>query len=261
MVSDQVSKNLSKERFGKFADGYVGSQSHAKGYDLDRLVEIANPQPDWLVLDIATGGGHTALKFSPHVSKVIATDLTPKMLTAAKKFIRDQGVTNIDFEPADAEDLSFGDGTFDLVTCRIAPHHFPDCARFISESSRVLKLGGLLLIQDHLLPEDAAAARYVDDFERLRDPSHHRAFSQTEWENMASQAGLQIEHTEEIIKRHPFFSWAERQGCAAETIEQLKHMLIDAPPKAAEWLQAIDVNTPDASFINHHILLAGRKPL
>ena len=142
MGSDQASKNLSKERFGKFAHGYVGSQSHAKGYDLDRLVEIANPEPDWLALDIATGGGHTALKFAPYVSKVIATDLTPKMLMAAEKFIRDQGVMNIDFEPADAEKLSFDDGTFDLVTCRIAPHHFPDCARFISEGSRVLKSGG-----------------------------------------------------------------------------------------------------------------------
>ena len=119
----------------------------------------------------------------------------------------------------------------------------------------------MLLVQDHLLPEDAAAAQYVDSFERLRDPSHHRAFSQTGWENMVSLAGLQIEHTEEIIKRHPFISWAERQGCTAETIEQLNCMLIDAPPKAAEWLQAIDVNTPDASFVNHHILLAGRKPL
>ena len=80
MISDQDSKSLSQERFGKFAEDYVTSQSHASGYDLDRLVEIANPQADWLMLDIATGGGHTALKFAPHVRQVIATDITPKML-------------------------------------------------------------------------------------------------------------------------------------------------------------------------------------
>ena len=149
-------KSLSQKRFGQFAEGYVTSQSHAKGYDLDRLVEIANPQTDWLVLDIATGGGHTALKFAPYVRQVIATDITPRMLSAAEKFICDKGVTNVAFEPADAEDLPFEDPVFDLVTCRIAPHHFPDCARFVQEGSRVLKPGGQLLVQDHLLPEHQA---------------------------------------------------------------------------------------------------------
>jgi hypothetical protein len=36
MKSDQESKSLSQKRFGKFAEDYVTSQSHARGYDLDR---------------------------------------------------------------------------------------------------------------------------------------------------------------------------------------------------------------------------------
>ncbi|MCJ7829814.1 MAG: hypothetical protein MUP74_00360 [Desulfobacterales bacterium] len=55
-----------------------------------------------------------------------------------------------------------------------------DCRRFVKESVRVLKTPGLLLVQDHVLPEDPAVARYVDRFERLRDPSHNRAFSQND---------------------------------------------------------------------------------
>jgi ubiquinone/menaquinone biosynthesis C-methylase UbiE len=252
-------KSRSQERFGQFAGNYVTSQSHAKGYDLDRLVEVANPQADWLVLDIATGGGHTALKFAPRVRKVIATDLTPKMLVAAEKFIRDQGVTSVVFEPADAEALPFGDDTFELVTCRIAPHHFPDCARFIREGSRVLKPGGLLLVQDHLLPKDQAAAQYIDAFERLRDPSHNRAFSESEWLAMFVQAGLRVEHTEEIIKRHRLVSWAARQGCSKDTVEQLTRAITEAPSIAADWLQAEDPGSSQCSFVNHHILIAGRK--
>jgi ubiquinone/menaquinone biosynthesis C-methylase UbiE len=258
-MPDQESKSLSQERFGQFAEGYVNSQSHAKGYDLDRLVEIITPLADWLVLDVATGGGHTALKFAPHVRKVVATDLTPKMLSAAEKFIREQGVTNIAFEPADAEELPFADGTFDLVTCRIAPHHFPNCAQFIKEGERVLKSGGLLLVQDHVLPEEEAAARYVDNFERLRDPSHNRAFSHAEWIAMFTQTGLQVRHTEEIIKRHHLIPWAERQGCSSEIIEQLKIMLTEALPGADTWLQVEAINTSKASFVNHHILIAGTK--
>jgi ubiquinone/menaquinone biosynthesis C-methylase UbiE len=260
MKPDQETKSLSQERFGQFADGYVTSQSHAKGYDLDRLVEIAKPQSDWLVLDVATGGGHTALTFASHVQKVIATDLTPKMLFAAEKFVREQGVTNVAFEPADAEELPFENGTFDLVTCRIAPHHFQNCAHFIQEGTRVLKSRGLLLVQDHVLPEDEATARYVDKFERLRDPSHYRAFNHTEWRMMFKQAGLQVTHTEEIVKRHQLIPWAERQGCSPEIIEQLRQMLAEASLEVAKWLQVEARGTLETSFVNHHILIAGRHP-
>ncbi len=261
MMSEKESKALSQERFAQFADGYVTSQSHAKGYDLDRLVEIARPEADWLVLDIATGGGHTALKFAPIVKNVVATDLTPKMLSAAEIFIIEQGVNNIEFRLADGENLPFVEPIFDLVTCRIAPHHFPDCARFIREGSRVLKPGGMLLVQDHVLPEDETAARYVDSFERLRDPSHHRAFSHTEWVGMFEQAGFRVKHTEEILKRHQLIPWAERQGCSLEIFEQLGRMLDEAPPLVVEWLQVEKLGTPDASFVNHHILIAGCKKI
>jgi ubiquinone/menaquinone biosynthesis C-methylase UbiE len=261
MKPDQKQKNSSQDRFARFADGYVSSQSHAKGSDLDLLIEIANPQADWLVLDIATGGGHTALKFAPYVQQVIATDITSQMLAAAKKFIHEQGVTNISFKPADAQDLPFDADIFDLVTCRIAPHHFPDCAGFIQEASRVLKAGGMLLVQDHMLPEDEAASRYIDDFERLRDPSHNRAFNGKEWVGMFEMAGLQVNHTQEITKRHQLQPWAERQGCSPQVIAQLIHRLNEASPKAAAWLQVQEPGLQTASFVNHHILIAGIKPV
>jgi ubiquinone/menaquinone biosynthesis C-methylase UbiE len=260
MTEPSDSKSKSKARYSQFAQGYVTSQTHVKGDDLERLVAVAQPQADWEVLDVATGGGHTALKFAPHVRHVWATDLTPKMLQAAEEHLRGKGIKNVDFKLADAEDLPFVDNTFDLVTCRIAPHHFPNCARFVREGVRVLKPSGLLLVQDHFLPEDEGAARYMDDFERLRDPSHNRAFTRGEWMVMFSAAGLQVEHNEEIIKRHQLFPWAERQGNSPETIAQLENLLKDASSAAAAWMKAENVGTLDASFVNHHILIAGRKP-
>lgn len=259
MKPDQEAKSLSQKRFGQFAGQYVTSQSHAQGADLDRLVEIANPQADWLVLDVATGGGHTALKFAPCVREVIASDLTPEMLAAAENFIRDKGCSNVIFGLAAAENLPFIADHFDLVTCRIAPHHFSDCAGFIREGARLLKPGGLLLVQDHLLPADPAAARFIDDFERLRDPSHHRAFSYPEWVGMFAQAGLHVTHTEEILKRHLLLPWVERQGCSPETLAQLRAMLRNSPPAAAAWLAAENLDTPKASFANHHLLISGRR--
>jgi ubiquinone/menaquinone biosynthesis C-methylase UbiE len=253
------SKEKSQQRFGEFADGYITSQTHAKGYDLDRLIAIAQPQPDWIGLDVATGGGHTALKFAPYVKKVVATDITPRMLALAADFIISQGVTNVEFKPTDAENLPFEAEMFNLVTCRIAPHHFPDCQQFIHESWRVLKPGGILLIQDHVLPNDEAAARYVDDFERRRDPSHNRAFSLLEWTAMFAAARFTIEQTEEVIKRHQFIPWAERQGSSPEIIAELQQNLAAAPPLAATWLQAENIMGNDASFVNHHVIIRGKK--
>jgi len=258
MTADD-SRSLSRERFGQLAQAYVTSKTHARGWELDRLVEIAQPQADWIVLDVATGGGHTALKFAPFVARVIAMDISPPMLEAAQAFVTERGAENVTFEPADAENLPFEDGMFDLVTCRIAPHHFPDCSRFVQEGARVLKTGGLLLVQDHVRPEDEQMARYVEAFEKLRDPSHNRACSKTEWLEMFQAAGLTVEHTEQIIKRHEFLPWAQRQGCTSEVIERLVSMVQQAPEAVISWMQPRDFGWPDATFADHHIIIAGRK--
>lgn len=258
-MSQQDSKSLSEQRYTEFAEGYVKSETHAKGADLDRLIAIAQPQSDWVVLDVATGGGHTALKFAPHVARVVASDLTPRMLEKAAAFITEQGASNVTFKQADAENLPFDDAMFDLVTCRIAPHHFPDCQKFVTESARVLKSGGLLMVQDHVLPDDEAAAKHVDDFEKLRDPSHNFAFTQAGWVGMFENAGLTVTHTEHLTKQHHFVDWAERQGCTPGTIGKLVQMLEAAPPIAAAWMQADHIGTPEATFVNHHLIIAGRK--
>ena len=252
------SKTLSRQRYTEHAQAYVTSRVHAKGAELARLIELAGPEADWVVLDVATGGGHTALAFAPHVARVVATDITPRMLEKAAAHVAARGATNVAFRPADAEDLPFEDGAFDLVTCRIAPHHFPDCARFVREGARVLRAGGLLLVQDHVLP-DEVAAREVDAFERLRDPSHNRAFNAGEWRSMFEAAGLAVEHAEQIVKRHAFLDWAQRQGCTAEVIAQLTKMMQKAPATAREWMRPQDWSTPEATFANRHIIIAGRK--
>jgi ubiquinone/menaquinone biosynthesis C-methylase UbiE len=98
MTDSTDSESLSQQRYSEFAQGYVTSPVHARGEELDRLVEITQPQPDWIVLDVATGGGHTALKFAPYVAQVIATDLTPNMLEAAEAHITGKGVENVEFK-------------------------------------------------------------------------------------------------------------------------------------------------------------------
>ncbi len=249
-----------RARYSRFAAAYVTSVTHATGTDLEHLVRMAQPQPHWCVLDIATGGGHTALTFAPHVAHVVASDLTPAMLEQAEAHIRSRGVTNVSYREAAATDLPFADTAFDLVTCRIAAHHFPDAQGFLHEGVRVLRPGGLLLLQDQILPAHRPAAVWIDDFERRRDPSHNRAYSETVWRQMFNRAGLRVEGSATVAKRHNLRDWARRQGNDDAAISRLEDLLRDAPAPAALWADAQDIGSPDCTFKICQIQLAGRVP-
>ena len=256
--SDDVKAHV-RERFSQFAQGYVLSETHSQGADLDRVLEVAAPQADWLACDIATGGGHTALKIAPHVRRMISTDFALPMLASAREFILSKGAANVDFVPADAEAMPFADNVFDLVTCRIAPHHFPNVFHFVQEASRILKPGGRFVVQDHMLPEDKKAAVYLEAFERLRDPSHNRALSESEWSSDFLASGLTVEYTEKLERQAKLVNWAERQGCSPEVIEHLQILLVQAPDAVAEYIQPHAAGTPDAEFNHVHILISGIK--
>ncbi len=252
------SKEMSKKRFGRFADRYKLSETHARGFDLDLLLEIAEPQPHWSVLDVATGGGHTAVRFAPHVASVIASDLTPEMLEAAQRLATENALLNVGCRLADAERLPFDNGNFDLVTCRIAPHHFPNIGRFVWEAARVLRPGGYLLVQDHVLPDDTDTADFVDSFEKIRDPSHHRALNLASWRSAFSAAGLTLQCAVQIVKRHLFYDWASRQDNDKATVDRLLGLLKAAPIPARDWMRPAELGTPKASFVNHHVILMGQ---
>ena len=113
------------------------------------------PQPDWQVLDVATGAGHTALAFAPLVERVVASDITDEMLAQAAKLAAARGLTNVETAHAEAGELPFADASFDLVTCRLAAHHFPDPAAFVAAAWRVLKPGGTFALVDNVGPDAA----------------------------------------------------------------------------------------------------------
>lgn len=260
MDNSDRSKQLSQDRFGRFAQGYVTSQTHASLNELDLLATLANAKPHWKMLDVATGGGHTSLHFARQVSQVIAVDLTEAMLIAARKYHASREAKNIAYASADAEKLPFPSGTFDLVTCRIAAHHFPDVASFVGEGARVLRKGGRLVFQDQVVPDDEDAGNFVNDFERTRDPSHHFAYDRQTWLAFFEKAGLKVSGDQIIAKQHNFLNWAQMQNCSPETITELVEMVLHSPAIAFEWLQPENFSDLSAAtFRNQHIIMRATK--
>jgi SAM-dependent methyltransferase len=265
-----MTKSLVQQQFGAHAGAYATSAVHAKGASLGRLVELVQPEPHWQALDIATGAGHTAAAFAPHVARVIASDVTDEMLAEARKLAAAKGFANMETASADAEALPFEDGRFDLVTCRIAPHHFPDIPTFVGQVWRVLKPGGTFALVDNIAPDaestpgfsgtdlrDAAVA--YNAFETIRDPSHSRCLGMAEWSEIITDTGLDLAHKERLGKDMEFQPWAERLGADAITIARLRAMLSDGPPALQAFLRPRLVDGI-LWFTLDEAILIGRKP-
>jgi ubiquinone/menaquinone biosynthesis C-methylase UbiE len=135
---------------------------------------------------------------------------------------------------AKAEALSFDDASFDLVTCRIAPHHFDSIPAFLGEVHRVLKANGVFAVVDNVVPE-GSVGDYVNAFERFRDPSHLRAWTMEEWRIALKAAGFAISHEENIYKQMEFKSWANRHDATMQAL--LRSMLAQLTPEVKATLE------------------------
>lgn len=249
-------KQSVREQFGANAEHYVDSKPHAKGVSLQRLSQLIAPQADWRVLDIATAAGHTAFIFASQVQHVIASDITPEMLPLAQQGAKERGLSNITTDIADAEALPYEDMSFDLVTCRIAPHHFPNVDQFVQEVARVLRVGGLFALVDNIVPADSGGV-FINAFEKKRDPSHYRALSLAEWVMLFEDTGLTVTHHETLEKQMAFASWAKRHN--ETTQQELKQLLFaEAPPSAQVFLHPEEVDGQIYFYLQEGIVI-GQK--
>lgn len=155
------------------------------------MLDLAQPTPDQLALDVATGTGNTAFALAPHVRTVIGLDLTTEMLAEARRITAERSVTNAEWVLGDAARLPFRDGAFNLYTVRAAPHHFPDVDAFLAEALRVLKPRSAMVIVDCAPP--AAARDVLHEVEVRRDPSHVRSLTVDEWVGRLERAGFEVE--------------------------------------------------------------------
>ncbi|PAE16293.1 SAM-dependent methyltransferase [Virgibacillus sp. 7505] len=228
-------KKLVMEQFSKNAKEYVQSVSHAKGKDLEIILDMLQPSKSWEALDIATGGGHLTKLLSPYVRQIYTTDLTPMMLREARTFL-DTEYRNIAYVVADAENLPFMDGQFDLVGCRIAAHHFPDKSLFLKEVSRVLKPGGVFLLVDNIVPDDKGIATYINTIEKMRDKSHVSCLSAGEWEEYAAEAGMNISQEVTRKKVFDFPVWVSRTTESQQQVNEVIQYIKTGTKEQREYI-------------------------
>jgi SAM-dependent methyltransferase len=200
------------------AEAYRQSDAHRGGDDLDQLVEWARGART--ALDVATGGGHVARR------------------------LREEGIQVVTCDPAagmhpdvicTAEDLPFADGSFDVVACRTAPHHFEDVAASVREMARVA--ADRVLIVDTLNMGDD-----VERAEVLRDPSHVRNYTEAEWTALVEQAGLRLVETRTFEHTFDLDGWLRRTGCEGEEAAEVVALLGDRVSDGRLTLAKLAIN-------------------
>jgi ubiquinone/menaquinone biosynthesis C-methylase UbiE len=113
------------------------------------LRTAAHWEPGAHILDVACGAGYPALTAATSVrpgGRVVATDISPRMIAVASRHAHSRGLDNIDFVEMDAEHLQLEDNSFDAVTNAYGLMFSPDTHGALHEAHRVLKPGGRLAL-------------------------------------------------------------------------------------------------------------------
>jgi SAM-dependent methyltransferase len=185
------------------AQGYVESDAHREGEDHDWIVAAAAGAAK--ALDVATGGGHVARRLREAGVDVVSSDPSPGMHPDVI---------------CRAEDLPFADGSFDVVACRTAAHHFEDFAGAVKEMARVAS-SKVLLVDTTFMSDE------VEQAEALRDPSHVRNYDEAEWLAAVEGAGLNVADIRYFEHTFDLASWLARTGCEGEEAERAVALLGD----------------------------------
>jgi SAM-dependent methyltransferase len=184
------------------AEAYRESDAHRQGRDLELFAEWAEGTT---ALDVATGGGNVARVLRVAGLEVVTIDSAPGMKPTVV---------------SRAEEIPFADGSFDVVACRVAAHHFQDPASALKEMARASR--NLVLVSDNLFVGDDG-----EEADKLRDPTHVRNYSEDDWRRMFDGAGLEVEVFELEDKRIDVEAWLDRSGTPDEDRSRIRELLVE----------------------------------
>ncbi|MEF3255343.1 MAG: class I SAM-dependent methyltransferase [Deferribacterales bacterium] len=196
--------------FDSSSQNYLYSSDHKVGDDLDYVKRYFSNRRFNNLLDIATGAGHFTQVFE--ADRKVTCDYSFNMLiTARTNYHLDLAVQS------DSSNLPFRNDCFEIVTCRIAMHHFSHPNLFSQEVHRILTEKGFFVLIDSIVDiEDA----YLNVIEYIRDRSHIRSMTVREIINFFHPT-FRLEHFNTFYKKHNFEEWAKRLNPSKEQYQKI----------------------------------------
>ncbi|MBI1921026.1 MAG: class I SAM-dependent methyltransferase [Geobacter sp.] len=222
----ETMKSTVQEQFNRCARHYLENSPMADRVLLELIVRLAKARPEDHTLDVACGAGFLVNEFAPVVRTAVGVDLSPAMLAAARNAAIVLGLANTGFELADGEELPFPDESFDIVTCKLALHYFPDPGRAIGEMKRVAKSGARLVLIDRVASKDGEKQEYHNRIEKLRTPSKVKVYSPTEIQALLAAQGLPLVGIHHYEQQQDFEEWLETTGAGHDNRQHARELML-----------------------------------
>lgn len=243
-MTDVRHEQVVQRQFGAQAAAYLSSAVHAQGEEFAQLRERLSGTTAAKVLDLGCGAGHVSFNVAPLAGEVVAYDLSAEMLDVVAAAAAERGLGNIRTERGAAEQLPFADGEFDFVFSRYSAHHWRDVGQALREVRRVLKPGGVAAFIDVAAPGLPLLDTYLQTVEVLRDTSHVRDYSPSEWTRLLGEAGLAVTACQRQRLRLEFQSWVERMRTPQVMRDAIRALQVSVGEEVREYFEIAD----DGSF-------------
>ena len=238
---------------------YARARVFATGDDLAWLTEAAALTGQERVLDLGTAAGHTALALAPKSALTVGLDPAPAMLRQARRLARERRIGNLELVASFADPLPFADEVFDLVTCRLAAHHFPDLAGgTLRGRARPAPRRAPDRHRRHRARKTTRSMNSSTRSRRVRDPSHAHDYRLSEWADALRRFGMRYELLRQWELPLDFASWIARVGTPPTAIARLERLFDSATPAAiadVPYRPAASART----FCLHAALFVGTK--
>jgi ubiquinone/menaquinone biosynthesis C-methylase UbiE len=238
-------------QFGSAARDYLTSTVHSKGADLDLFRSLLEERSPSRLLDIGCGAGHLTYAAAATAQSVVAYDASPEMLRIVENEATTRGLTNISTVLGRAETLPFEAESFDWICTRYSAHHWTNIQQALQELTRVVRPGGTVVVMDIYAPPVSLLDMHLQTIELLRDGSHVRDYTLTEWYAFLGQSCLLVRDTSTFKVEIDFESWVRRMKTAPVYVEAIRSFLGQAPAEVREYFRVSE----DGSFVMDSMLI------
>ncbi len=182
LIIDQFTKQ--SVPFAKKSSQYIGEV-------FERIQTLVHATENDIVLDVASGTGSLSVEFAKICRQVTGIDITPAMIEQAKILQKMNTLDNIRWDIGDiTKILPYASNSFSIVITKFSFHHLLDPLSVLIEMNRVCNIGGKIVVVDPTPPPEKAIQ--YNQLELLRDPSHVKSLTTSEFEDLFQRAGIPI---------------------------------------------------------------------
>jgi ubiquinone/menaquinone biosynthesis C-methylase UbiE len=179
------------DQFTKQAVPFAKKSSQYIGKVFERIQTLLQPTENDIVLDVASGTGSLTIEFAKICRQVTGIDITPAMIEQAKNLQITNKLDNVRWDMGDiTKTFPYASNSFSIVITKFSFHHLLNPLSALIEMNRVCTIGGKIVVIDPTPPPEKAIQ--YNQLEHLRDPSHVRSLTISEFEELFQRVGIPI---------------------------------------------------------------------